>query len=143
MTRIRHEITVQCPVDHAFSVFTERVDAWWPPSHRRWSDSELRLERAPPARLVERHPSGQEHILGLMVDFEPPWRLGFAWHLGATAETATRVEIRFEGAAQATRVVVEHREGPRPLPDWARTARIFDQAWPHVLASLAATLERP
>lgn len=143
MTVLTHEITVRCPVEHAFAVFTGQVDVWWPPSHRRWPDSELHLERSPPARLVERHPSGQEHILGLLLDIEPPRRLRFAWHLGASPDTATRVEVTFEGAEAATRVRVEHRQGPVPLPDWARTARVFNQAWPHVLSSLAHTLEGP
>jgi uncharacterized protein YndB with AHSA1/START domain len=141
MKTLRHAIDVRCPVDHAFTVFTEQVDAWWPPSHRRWTDSPLRLEHGAPARLVERAADGTERILGLLTSFDRPRELRFAWHLGATAETATTVRVRFTATGDTTTVEVEHREGPRPLPGWAETARIFDRAWPHVLASLQVALE--
>lgn len=78
MKTVRHAIRVRCPAAHAFAVFTERIDAWWPPGHRRWSDSTLALERGAPARLIERAEDGTERILGLLTHFEPPHALGFA-----------------------------------------------------------------
>lgn len=142
MTPVRHSVQVRCPVPHAFAVFTERVDDWWPPSHRR-AGGRIVLRAGPAGRLVERGADGSERVLGTTAAWSPPHRVAFDWHLGATAETATRVTISFSAAGGGTRVEVLHVEGPRPLPDWASTAAIFTRAWSHVLAALVAAAESP
>lgn len=136
MSEVRHSVRVRCPVSHAFAVFTERVDAWWPPTHRRLRGSTLAMEPGPGGQLVERGPDGTILQLGEITAWEPPGLIGFAWRLGAPPDAPTSVRVRFTPDADATLVEVVHVEGPRPLPDWARTATLFDAAWRHVLAAL-------
>ena len=38
---LKRSVRVRCPIDHAFAVFTDRIDLWWPSSHRMLSDSRL------------------------------------------------------------------------------------------------------
>jgi uncharacterized protein YndB with AHSA1/START domain len=143
MNVFRHSVEVRCPVDHAFAVFTERVDAWWPPSHRRIADSRLSFDPGPDGRLVERGPDGAELELGRVRAWEPPARIAFSWFLGAPPGAATSVEITFQDVGSATRVEVVHLEGATPLPDWTRTVAIFERAWRQVLASFQPAAEFP
>lgn len=50
------------------------------------------------------------------------------------------MSVRFEPDGDETTVEVVHVEGPRPLPDWAQTVRLFDRAWAHVIAAFADSL---
>lgn len=142
MNPVRHAVHVRCPVDHAFAVFTQRVDDWWPPSHRR-GGGRVVLHPGADGRLVQESDEGGERVLGTTAAWEPPHQLAFDWHLGATAQTATRVTISFSPSGDGTDVQVLHVEGARPLPDWAATARIFTRAWSHVLAAFGAAAESP
>lgn len=141
MNPVTHRVTVRCPVDHAFRVFTGAVDDWWPPSHRRLANSRLRLDGGPEGRLIEQGPDGTTLEIGQITAWEPPFRLAFAWRLGAPPDAPTSVQIRFIAEADATRVEVLHEDGPKPLPDWARTAVIFTRAWASVLSSYQQHLE--
>ena len=142
---IRHEVLVACPIDHAFAVFTGRIDGWWPRSHRRIPGSRLVLEVGPDGRLMEIGAGGEEHVLGRVLAWEPPTGLCFSWRLGAPPEAPTLVSIRFIEEGSRTRVQVEHREGPVPLPDWGRTSQVFDRSWRHVLDAFqpAASVPAP
>ena len=144
MREVRHSVSVRCPAHHAFAVFTERVDLWWPPTHRRLRGSQLDLEPGPGGLLTERGPDGTVLEIGQVTAWEPPERVGFAWRLGAPADAPTDVRVTFcEDATGTTTVEVLHREGPRPLPDWHGTAGTFSRAWSHLFTSYAALLEQP
>jgi hypothetical protein len=137
----RHAVDVRCPVDHAFAVFTERVDEWWPPTHRRLVGSRLFFDGQ--ARLVECGPHGTELELGRVTAWEPPTLIALSWFLGAPPGGHTTVEITFAAGSDATRVEVLHREGEVPLPDWNRTVAIFERSWRHVLSSFQPLAESP
>ncbi len=44
MIFIERSLTIRCPPERAFRVWTERIHPWWPSGHRMTSD--------PPRRLV-------------------------------------------------------------------------------------------
>jgi len=138
---VRQEVRVRCRPDHAFSVFTTRIDGWWPPSHRRFPESTLALGTGVGGALVETSVSGEVHRLGEVVRWEPPRLLCFSWRLGAPPTAPTLAFVRFEDDGEHTVVKVEHVEGPHALPDWARTATVFRRSWRHVLDAFAASLE--
>lgn len=140
MDAIRKQVRVRCSVEHAFEVFTRRVDDWWPRGHRRFDDSVLRLEGGVEGRLVEVSRSGEEHELGGVLAWEPPHLLRFAWRLGAPPQAPTLATIRFTEEGELTLVAVEHVEGPHALPDWTATSALFARGWTHVLAALADQL---
>ena len=49
---VLRQITVACSVEHAFRVFTAKLDLWWPPGHRKFSGSSLALEPPPTRGLL-------------------------------------------------------------------------------------------
>jgi hypothetical protein len=103
---------VNCPVEHAFAVWTARIDIWWPADHTvsGRSDTRVILEPRPGGRLFERTPEGDEHDWGKVTVWEPPNRLGYRWHLLRDPADATDVDIRFlPHGVGATRIEIEHR----------------------------------
>ncbi len=104
------EFKVGCSPEHAFQVWTARFSQWWPRGHSRSGDPDLAVVLEPHSggRIFERTPAGVEHDWGEILDFEPPNRLRYLWHIyGARAE-ATQVEVRFAADGEATTVTVVH-----------------------------------
>ena len=97
--------TVACPPEHAFSVWTERTSLWWPKSHSVSADSELKVTFEPRegGRIYERTAAGEEHDWGEVLEWDPPRRLAYRWHLRQDREDATRVEISFAPRPKAPR----------------------------------------
>lgn len=109
---IRLAFDVDCPADHAFEVWTARIDRWWPADHTASGDAAalVVLEGRTGGRIFERTSSGVEHDWGEVTIWEPPSRLGYLWHLRSDRADATEVEIRFVASGAATtRVEIEHR----------------------------------
>ncbi len=73
-TRLSFE--VDCPADHAFAVWTGRIDQWWPADHTASGehDTTVVLEGRPGGRIFERTVSGIEHDWGEVTIWEPPTR---------------------------------------------------------------------
>jgi uncharacterized protein YndB with AHSA1/START domain len=108
---LRFSLDVGCPVDHAFRVWTGRINLWWPADHTvsGQPDTEVVLEPRLGGRIFERTAGGVEHEWGEVTLWEPPHRLGYLWHLRTDRSAATEVEIRFIPAAEAaTRIEIEH-----------------------------------
>ena len=109
---IRLSFEVECPVEHAFEVWTAGIARWWPVDHTVSVEADLTvvLEGRAGGRIFERETNGAEHDWGEVTIWEPPSRLGYTWHLNRDRSDATEVEISFvaHGAA-ATRVEIEHR----------------------------------
>ena len=109
---IRLAFDVDCRPDHAFEVWTARIDRWWPADHTASGDAATHvvLEGRPGGRIFERTPAGAEHDWGEVTVWEPPTRLAYLWHLRRDRADATEVEIRFVDRGDATtRVEIEHR----------------------------------
>lgn len=108
---IRLTFDVDCPVDHAFDVWTARISQWWPKDHTVSAEDDLTvvLEPRRGGRIFERRPGGAEHEWGEVTIWEPPGRLGYTWHLNRDRSDATDVEIRFVARGDAaTSVEIEH-----------------------------------
>jgi uncharacterized protein YndB with AHSA1/START domain len=108
---IRLAIDVDCPVEHAFEVWTTRIAQWWPRDHTVSAEEDLTvvLEGRPGGRIFERRSSGVEHDWGEVTTWEPPTRLGYTWHLNRDRSDATQVDVRFVARGQTgTTVEIEH-----------------------------------
>lgn len=88
---------LECTADHAFRVWTERVEAWWPPGHTvsGASDVTVVLEPRLGGRLFERTAAGQEHEWGEITRWEPPTRFSYLWFIRRDRTDATDVDITF------------------------------------------------
>jgi hypothetical protein len=110
---LRLSFVVECSAEHAFRVWTARIDAWWPADHTVTGDAEAAvvLEERVGGRIYERGPDGTEHDWGEITVWEPPTRLGYLWHLRRDRSDATDVEIRFIEQADGTTLVDISHDG--------------------------------
>lgn len=121
---IRLRFEVQCPVAHAFAVWTEQIASWWPRTHTvsAQRDADVVLERHVGGRIYERTAAGVEHDWGEVIAFEPPRRLSYLWHIRRDRADATEVAISFSSVDEGTtRIEIEHRGWERlgdDAPAW-------------------------
>ena len=138
---LEKSVRVRCSVQHAFTVFTERVDTWWPRGHRRFEDSSLRLEPHVGGRFIEERGEDSKE-LGEVRAWDPPTRVCFSWWPGAL-EGPTEVEVRFIEDGDATLVEVTHRVGDSGLGGaWPGRVAIFGRNWDDVLEALREHVSR-
>jgi uncharacterized protein YndB with AHSA1/START domain len=137
--------TVDCSPQHAFAVWTQRTSLWWPKSHSvsQHPQLDVRFEPYVDGRIVERTPSGDEHVWGRVTIWQPPRRVAYRWHLRQDPADATEVEITFDAAADGrTNVHIVHR-GFERLGERSASLRDRNHAgWagllPHYTAACAA-----
>jgi uncharacterized protein YndB with AHSA1/START domain len=109
---LRMSFEVACSVEHAFTVWTSRISAWWPRDHTVTGQDDLVvvLQGGVGGRIYERTADGVEHDWGEVTVWNPPTRLAYLWHLRQDRDAATEVDIRFQAEGDAgTRVEIEHR----------------------------------
>ena len=146
---IRLAFEVDCPVEHAFEVWTARIATWWPRDHTVSGEEDLTvvLEGRRGGRIFERGGTGMEHDWGEVTIWEPPRRLGYTWHLNRDRSDATDVEVSFVARGDAvTRVEIEHRGWERlgaTAEDWRdRNHGGWATLLPHYVAAAAQPDDR-
>jgi Activator of Hsp90 ATPase homolog 1-like protein len=137
---LRIEFTVGCPPAHAFAVWTDHIDTWWPRSHTVSGDPErVVLEPRVGGRLFERTADG-EIAWGEITYWDPPHRFGSLWHMRRDRADATDVAITFTPTDdEGTRVMIVH-DGWERLgsdgPTWRDANRGgWDGLLPHFVAA--------
>ncbi len=104
------EFEVGVPPAHAFDVWTRRCGLWWPASHTvSGNPAAITFESRAGGRIVERAVDGAEHDWGTVLDWEPPTRLRYLWHLFFDPSEATEVELTFNPVPAGTSVRLEQR----------------------------------
>lgn len=99
---------VDCSPEHAFDVWTSRIDTWWPRDHTVHDAVAVVVQGRVGGRIYERGADGVEHEWGKVTAWEPPSRLAYTWHIGRDVGDATDVEIRFvAGDEGSTRVEID------------------------------------
>jgi len=60
---LRLDLVVDCPPEHAFHVWANRIDAWWPRDHTATGEPGARVVLEPQVggRIYEVTPGGAEH----------------------------------------------------------------------------------
>ncbi len=150
-TSIRHEVTVNAPIEKAFAVFTEDFGAFKPREHNMLAVdiAETVLEPRVGGRLFDRGVDGSECAWARVLAFEPPERLVISWDISPhwQIETdlakASEVEVRFVAEGDdRTRVELEHRHLDRHLEGWEGLREGVDGAdgWPLYLQLYAELL---
>jgi uncharacterized protein YndB with AHSA1/START domain len=102
---------VACSVEHAFELWTSRIDNWWPADHTvsGSADADVFMQGGVGGRIFERTSEGVEHEWGEITAWEPPSLLGYVWHIGRERSSATEVQIRFVAQGPtSTRIEIEH-----------------------------------
>jgi uncharacterized protein YndB with AHSA1/START domain len=110
-------LAVKASQVHAFHVFTNGIDRWWPKRHSLSTTPMIQsvVEPHKGGRWYTRHEDGSVVIVGRILVWEPPHRIVFTWEVNSQwksdSTVASEVEVRFiaEGA-KTTRVELEHRK---------------------------------
>ena len=109
---IRLAFEVDCPAPQAFTIWTARTSRWWPVTHSVSTQPglEVLIEPCVGGRIFERTPTGDEFDWGEVIEWEPPHRFVYLWHLRQDWVDATEVDITFSPVdTDRTRVAIEHR----------------------------------
>jgi uncharacterized protein YndB with AHSA1/START domain len=133
---IEISVNVACSPDHAFHLFTEALDTWWPLATHSCGLAQAAscvFEPVVGGRLYEVVEDGQTHTWGHVLVFEPPHRVAFTWHPGRQPETAQEVELRFMPTGEGTRVELVHRGWERFGEGAAEMHGQYIEGWGFVL----------
>ena len=135
---IRLSFEVDCPVEHAFEVWTAGIARWWPTDHTVSAEADLMvvLEGRAGGRIFERRANGAEHDWGEVTVWEPPRRLGYTWHLNRDRSDATDVEVRFMAEGDAATAWRSSTAAGNDLAPGVRLARPQPGRLVHLVAAL-------
>ena len=126
------EFEVGVPPEQAFEVWTRQCSLWWPPAHTVSGDpAAITFESRAGGRIMERGRDGAEHDWGRVLDWEPPTRLRYLWHLFFDPREATEVELTFTAVPAGTAVRLEQRGwdklGEAASPRRERTGQVWGE----------------
>jgi uncharacterized protein YndB with AHSA1/START domain len=150
---VRKTVFVKTDAAHAFRVYTEGFDTWWPRSHHIGKSPMTRavLEARTGGRCYSEQEDGTECDWGTVLVCEPPRRLVLAWQIThewgyePDRAKASEVEILFTPQADGTtRVDLEHRHFERHGAGGGtmRTAVDGQGGWGGLLELFAAAAQR-
>jgi uncharacterized protein YndB with AHSA1/START domain len=137
-------VTVACAPEEAFRYFTADFSRWWPAathsvvasaSEGRDQPASVVFEPRVGGRIFERTRSGEEHLWGTLLAWEPPALVAFTFHPGRAASEAQRVDVTFSPVPEGARVVLTH-SGWEKLSASAQKARdSYNQGWETVFVT--------
>jgi len=139
---VKKTVVVEVSQAHAFDVFTNGVDRWWPKEHHIGKTPVVKefIEPRKGGRWYSKHEDGSEVINGHFQVWDPPKRIVWSWEISgkwqpeSDLSLTSEVEVRFiaEGPNR-TRVELEHRNFER-MPEGGREMRDgVDSGWPGIL----------
>jgi uncharacterized protein YndB with AHSA1/START domain len=147
---VRKTLSVKATPEHAFRIFTEGFDRWWPRSHSVGGSPMARavIEPRTGGRWYEVGENGAECQWGEVLAWEPPHRVMLAWRISADwkadPEVYSELEVRFTPQADGTtRVDLEHRklEGLGAKADELRVGIDGPGGWGALLAEFQSAAE--
>lgn len=150
---VRKTVTVKASAAHAFRVFTDGMDSWWPRTHHIGSSPMKRtiIEGFEGGRCYSEQVDGSECDWGRVLTWDPPHRLVFAWQITndwkyqPDLAQSSEVEVRFTPNDDGTtRVDLEHRYFTRHGAGWDVHRNMVDTegGWLGLLQMFAARAEQ-
>ena len=115
---VRKSITVHTDAEHAFRVFTDDIDSWWPRQHHigKVPMKRVFLEGKVGGRCYTEQTDGTRVEWGSVLVWDPPrrfviaWQIGPGWQYEPDVAKSSEVEVRFTpDPGGFTRVDLEHR----------------------------------
>lgn len=130
---------VGVPPPQAFAAWTDRCATWWPRSHTvSGHPASITFEPRAGGRIVERAPDGSEHPWGEILEWAPPTRLRYLWHLFFDPSEATEIEVTFSPIGGGTAVRIEQRGFERLGEAGPRRRERTEFAWATITKSYMA-----
>jgi uncharacterized protein YndB with AHSA1/START domain len=142
-------IRVKASQAHAFEVFTEGLDRWWPRKASIGTAPMKAVVFEPHlgGRWYEVGVDGSQAVVGKVLLWDPPNRFIMSWdinrHWKPDPNVGSEVEVRFTAEGpDMTLVELEHRKFERMGTEAGASIRKdVDGGWPGMLASFKATAE--
>jgi uncharacterized protein YndB with AHSA1/START domain len=142
-------ITVKASVEHAFRVFTEGFDTWWPREHHIGKSPMKKaiIEGFVGGRCYNEQTDGTDCPWGSILAWDPPhrfvmaWQITPQWQFEPELSKSSEVEVTFTPLADGTtRVDLEHRHFERHGEggDSMRTMVDGGMGWQALLGLFAA-----
>jgi uncharacterized protein YndB with AHSA1/START domain len=119
---VNKSVTVKASPEHAFNVFTEGFDTWWPRQHHIGTSplKKAIIEGWVGGRCYSQQMDGTDCPWGSILIWEPPQRFVFAWqitpdwHFQPDLAQSSEVEVTFTPESDGmTRVDLQHRNFER------------------------------
>jgi uncharacterized protein YndB with AHSA1/START domain len=150
---IRQTVTVRCPPERAFELFTEQMGTWWPLDSYSRAVSEFEHEDVEVTALefqpglggsvLEHMSDGRVLPWAEVIAWHPPHRVVMAWRPHSRPEPPTEVEVTFTGQGGGTLVHVEHRGWERLSEEFREGLYdTYARGWVTTLACFAAAADR-
>jgi uncharacterized protein YndB with AHSA1/START domain len=134
-------VTVACTPEEAFRYFTSDFSKWWPAathsvvayaSEFKDKPASVIFEPRVGGRIFERTRSGEEHLWGRLLAWEPPTLVAFSFHPGRDEKEAQRVDVTFSPVPEGAKVVLTHS-------GWSANAQkacdSYNQGWKTVFVT--------
>jgi uncharacterized protein YndB with AHSA1/START domain len=150
-TSVRTSISVEAPIEEAFSVFTEGIGTWFPAEYNllEVDIAERIFEPRVGGRVYDRGTDGSECHWARVLAFEPPdrfvisWDISPHWQIETDPGKTSEVEVRFTSESpERTRVDLEHRNIDRHGDGWEGLHAQLDSegGWPGCVQRFAERL---
>ena len=137
-------ITVACTPQDAFRYFTNDFGMWWPSatqsvvayaSEFKDKPASVIFEQRDGGRIFECARSGEEHLWGTLLAWEPPTRVAFSFHPGRDANEAQRVDVTFSPVPEGTIVVLTHSGWDKLSANAQKARDSYHQGWESVFVA--------
>jgi hypothetical protein len=146
---VRKSITVRASQEHAFRVFTDDMNSWWPREHHIGKSPMKRVvvEGKVGGRCYTEQMDGTDCDWGSVLAWDPPrrfvmaWRITTKWEYETDLRKSSEVEVTFTPLGDGrTRVDLEHRHLARHGAGFEgmRSAVDSPNGWGGTLARFAA-----
>ena len=150
---VRKTVIVKAPQAHAFRVFTDGIDTWWPREHHigKLPLKKVIVESRSGGRCYSEQTDGSECDWGSVLVWDPPRRLVLAWKITGGWQyepdlaKSSEVEVRFTPQPDgSTRVDLEHRHFDRLGPSGAAMSAMVESpgGWGDTLRLFAEQAEK-
>lgn len=136
-------VRVSTLAEHAFAIFVNKLDSWWPGEYTWAAESleKIAIEPAINGRCYEIGPHGFRCDWGRVLQFEPPHRIVFTWQIDPdrvpqpNPDKASEIEVLFEEAAGETNVTFVHKhfENHGEGAEQYKEAMNSPQGWDYIL----------
>jgi uncharacterized protein YndB with AHSA1/START domain len=137
-------VTVACTAEEAFRYFSADFNIWWPAatqsvvayaSEFKDKPATVIFEPRVGGRIFERARSGEEHVWGTILAWDPPVRVEFSFHPGRDDKEAQTVEVTFSPVPEGTKVVLLHSGWEKLSANAQKTRDSYNQGWHTVFVS--------
>ncbi len=138
LNSIKKDFVVEASQQTAFTVFTEKMDLWWPRTHHIGSAemTEMVVEPVLNGRWYSKHIDGQEADIGYVLKYQPYDLFVLVWQINGDFKcdpglvTEVIAEFIAEGP-KTTRVKFEHKDMHKLGS--GKTVESMDRGWGMIL----------